>query len=152
MRAFYIFPTFEMYGREDDQSSTTIGLIADLVADCLRRGGDTFQRAVVWADPGMKPGGTFREDIALPHVFDLSNDEALREWVRKSVDPNQVGGGDIRSMATCRCATFGYDGQAILCLRHEDDAPVSPDPSLVIVEERPDLITDCDWFDGWVRN
>ena len=48
--------------------------------------------------------------------------------------------------------TFGYDGQALLCLRHEDPPPVSSDTSLAIVEERSDLLVDSDWFDGWIRS
>jgi hypothetical protein len=151
MRAYIVDPPFEM--RHDDQrTSAAINLIAEVVFNALRRGGDTFQHAVVWADPGEEPGGIFHEDIAEPHVFDLRDDEALRDWLRKSVDPNNVGGGNVRSIATCRCVTFGYDGQALLCLRHEDEPPASPDPDLAIVEERPDLLLDSDWFDGWMRS
>ena len=141
-----------MLGRDDERTSAAINLIADLVFDSLRRGGDTFQHAVVWADPGHEPGGTFHEDIAEPHVFELKSDEALRDWLRKSVDPNDVRRGDVRSIATCRCVTFGYDGQALLCLRHEDEPPVSPEAKLAVVEERPDLLMNTDYFDGWARS
>ena len=151
MKTYIIDPPFEMFGREDERTSAAINLIADIVFDSLRRGGDTFQHAIVWADAGEEPGGTFDEDSAEPHVFELKSDEALRDWLRRSVDPNDVGGGNVRSIATCRCVTFGYDGQALLCLRHEDEAPVSPDPNLAVVEERHDLLLDCDYFDGWVR-
>jgi hypothetical protein len=68
--------------------------------------------------------------------------------IRRSVDPSSSFSATIRSIATCRAATFGYDGQAFLCLRHEDEPPVSPDPSLVVVEERPDFLVECDYFDG----
>jgi hypothetical protein len=51
-------------------------------------------------------------------------------------------------MATCRAATFGYDGQAFICLRHEDDPPISPAPDLVEVAEEPSLLTETDYLDG----
>lgn len=152
MKAYIIDPPFKMFGSHDERTSASINLIADLVFDSLRRGGDTFQHAVVWADPGEEPGGVFHEDIAEPHVFELKSDEALRDWLRQSVDPNKVGGGDVRSISTCRCVTFGYDGQAFLCLRHDDEPPVSPDTELAVVEERADLLMNADYFDGWARS
>ena len=52
---------------------------------------------------------------------------------------------------TCHApATFGSDGQAFVCLRDEDTPPVSPDPALVIVEERPEILAGFDYFDGWL--
>lgn len=152
MRSYIIGPPFEMSGHNDERTTAAINLISDVVFDSLRCGGDSFQHAVVWADPGDEPGGTFHEDIAEPHVLELKSDEALRGWLRKSVDPNDVGGGDVRSIATCRCVTFGYDGQAFLCLRHEDEPPISPDLELAVVEERPELLVNTDYFDGWARN
>ena len=105
----------------------------------------------MWANAGEEPGGTWNENVAMPHVIKLDSADALRDWLRRSIDPNGTGGGDVRSIATCRMATFGYDGQALLILRHEDVPPISPDLSLAVVEERPDLIGDSDWFDGWIR-
>ncbi|RZJ37556.1 MAG: hypothetical protein EON86_17030 [Brevundimonas sp.] len=54
----------------------------------------------------------------------------------------------IRSMISCRSVMYGYDAQAFLCLRTEDEAPASPDPSLILVEERPDLLLQTDYLDG----
>lgn len=152
MRAYIIGPPFETYGVEDERTSAAIDQIADIVLRSLRRGGDTFHYSVVWANPGEEPGGIWNDDIAEPHVFNLGTEDVLRDWLRKTVDPNRPGGGDVRSIATCRCVTFGYDGQALLCLRHEDEPPVSPDPTLAVVEERPELLLDCDYFDGWMRS
>jgi len=152
MRAYIIDPPFKMYGRHDDRTSAAIKHIAEIVFTCLRRGGDTFQYAVVWADPGQEPSGIFHDDIAQPHVFRLETDDALRSWLIRSVDPNIDDGGDVRSIATCRSVTFGYDGQAFLCLRHADAPPLSSDPLLAVVEERPDLIGQSDYFDGWIRD
>jgi len=151
MRAYIIDPPFETYGVEDERTSAAVNLVADIVLRSLRRGGDTFHYSVMWANPGEEPLGHWHEDIAEPHIFKLDTEDVLRDWLRKCVDPNRPGWGIVRSIATCRCATFGYDGQALLILRHEDEAPVSPDASLAVVEERPDFLTESDWFDGWVR-
>ncbi len=152
MRAYIIDPPFHGFGVQDERTRAATDLIAQIVTQCLRRGGDTFHYSVVWANPGEEPDGIWNEDVAQPHVVKLDTEAALREWLRKSIDPNRPGGWSVRSVATCRCATFGYDGQALLCLRHEDEAPVSPDASLAIVEERPDLLTQTDFFDGWIRS
>ena len=152
MKAYMVAPPFETFGNDGERTSAAIDLITDIVFESLRRGGDTFQFAVAWANPGEAPGGIWNDDIAVPHVTCLDSDAALRHWLRTSVYPNTPGGGDVRSIATCRTATFGYDGQALLCLRHEDPPPVSSDTSLAIVEERSDLLVDSDWFDGWIRS
>lgn len=54
----------------------------------------------------------------------------------------------IRSMISCRAVMYGYDAQAFLCLRTEDEAPISPDPDTIVVEERPDLLLETDYLDG----
>jgi hypothetical protein len=152
MKAYIIDPPFETYSVQDERTSAAFDLIANIVFQCLRRGGDMFQYSVVWANPGEEMGTVYNEDIAEPHLFRLETDDALRDWLRKSVDPNVMGGGTVRSVATCRSVTFGYDGQALLCLRHEDEPPVSSDLSLAVVEERTELLTESDWLDGWVRS
>jgi hypothetical protein len=152
MRAYIIDPSFETFGQEDERTSAAINLVAEIVFRCLRSGGDTFQYALVWANPGEEPGGIWDSELAVPHVVRLDTDAVLREWLRRSVNPNTGGGGSVRSIATCRAVTFGYDGQALLCLRHEDAPPVSPDLTLAIVEERPDLLGGTDWFDGWLKD
>ena len=152
MKAYIINPPFDTFGKVGERTTAAITLIADIVLGCLRRGGDSFHYSVVWANPGEEPGGPWNENVAVPHVVQLNTAEALRGWLRRSVDPNTAGGGDVRSIATCRTVTFGYDGQALLLLRHEDAPPTSPDRSLAMVAERPDFLRDADWFDGWLRN
>jgi hypothetical protein len=151
MKAYMIAPTFEMHDVDDDRTRAAVQLIAKMVFDCLRSGGDTFQFAVDWADPGDAPGGIFSEDLAEPHVISLQSKDALLDRLLRAVDPNCAGGGQVRSIATCRSCTFGCDGQAFLCLRHEDQPPVSPNPSLAVVTERSDLLAGSDYFDGWMR-
>ncbi len=54
----------------------------------------------------------------------------------------------VRSMISCRSVFYGYDGQAFLCLRTEDAPQISPDPELIWVEERTELLTTSDYLDG----
>ena len=155
MRAYLIGPKFAIYsaGADDPRSQSSIELVTDMVFQSLRAGGDDFQFAFDWLDPGTSPGSGFHEDIAEPHLSWLKTDDELRNRIRASVDPwSGFGGNLIRSAATCRGVTFGYDGQALLCLRHEDSVPCSPNSSLVDVTERPDFLYEYDYFDGWIRD
>jgi hypothetical protein len=53
----------------------------------------------------------------------------------------------VRSVISCRSVTYGYDGQAFICLRTEDEPPI-PIPGLIRVEERPDILIETDYMDG----
>jgi hypothetical protein len=150
MKAYLIDPPFDMYGTNDERTSPAIDLIARMVFDCLRSGGDRFHYVADWANPGEAPGGPVTIEGAEPHIVSLHSDDALMDRLKRSIDPHAGTWGTIRSIATCRCVTFGYDGQAFLCLRHEDDLPVSPDPQLAVVEERSDLLAHSDYFDGFL--
>jgi hypothetical protein len=155
MKAYAIFPPFELYGEgvSDARTQASVSLIAKMTFDCLRSGGDVFQFVVDWRDPGADPDvGGFHEDLAEPNVIPLLSDDDLLARIRRSVDPNAVCAGTVRSIATCRAVTFGWDGQAFVCLRHEDKVPVSSDPTLAVVSEEPSLLTGTDYFDGWVRD
>lgn len=83
-------------------------------------------------------------------IYKLDTADGLLAHVTRCVDPFDPAVATVRSIATCRAAIFGYDGQAFVCLRHEDAPPISPDPLLLMVEQRPDILVDYDLFDGWV--
>lgn len=152
MKVFSIFPLIDMFGpNRDERADRCISLVTDIVCQALRRNGDDFHCAVDWKDPGSLDSRAFSTDIAEPQIVWLRSEEALRRRVTRSVDPNVGEQGTIRFIATCRAVTFGYDGQAFLCLRHEDEPPHSPDVPLIKVEERPDILLEFDYFDGWVR-
>jgi len=153
MKVYGIFPAYDRCDVDaDEKEEQCVRIVAGMVFDCLRSDGDDFHFVVDWRDPGAPADtGVFHEDIAEPQILELRQSDALREWLLKAVHPNVPAGGTVRSIATCRSATFGYDGQAFVCLRHEDEPPVSPDPSLVAVEERPDILLEYDLFDGWLR-
>lgn len=152
MKAFLIGPVFQL-STDDERSHACIELITTMVVKALRSGGDHFHYVVDWLNPGDQcDTGGFNEDIAEPNVRSLGDAAALTERIRRSVDPFDGTYATVRSISTCRAVTFGYDGQAFLCLRHEDEPPVSGDQSLVVIEERSDLLTESDYFDGWARS
>ena len=122
-----------MYGADDDRTAAAIRLITDIVFRSLRADGDTFHFALTSSGPVR-----------------LETDDELRDWLVKSVDPNVPAGGDVRSASNCRCASFGYDGQALLCIRHDDEPPVSSDIDLAVVEERSHYLAETDYLDGWI--
>ena len=149
MKAYGIFPLIEMGVDDDPRVNACHSIVTELVCNCLRAGGDTFHVAVDWRDPDSEAWSMCTEGIAQSHVVPLGSSDALLDLIRLSTDSfSNKGVGVIRSMATCRAATFGDDGQAFLCLRHEDDPPTSPNSDLVEVVERADLLTDTDYFDG----
>jgi hypothetical protein len=153
MKVFGVFPIVDIGGRDTptEQTRKGIDIVTQLCFEALRHNGDRFHYVVNWRDPGDNGNkGTLTEGLAEPHVVQLESAEALRNQLLQSVDPNGPAGATIRSVATCRAATFGWDGQAFLLLRHEDPAPVSPDLSLVVVEERADILLNYDYFDGWL--
>ncbi|NIJ63429.1 hypothetical protein FHR20_000360 [Sphingomonas leidyi] len=150
MKACAIIPAFDM-DATDPRTQAYIELASAMVVKTLRQGGDHFHFVVDWRDPDTAIGSVYSEGVAEPHVTQLADVDALTSRVAQSVNPNGCLGTTIRSIATCRAVTFGFDGQAFLCLRHEDDAPVSPDPSLVRVNEDYDYLTQTDYFDGWIR-
>lgn len=150
MRTYGIFPVFDLTDREDALVQACISLVTEIVIECLRSGGDNSHSAMDWRNPGSGPWQDWSSDIAEPYLVPLNDAAALRQVVYMSVDPFSPGCATvIRSAANCRAATFGYDGQAFLCLRHDDKPPFSPNPELVLIEERPDLL-ETDYFDGWM--
>ena len=144
MKAYIFSPTMEVFDRSGALTSdarSALDLIAEMVADSLREGGDCSHQAVIWDGPSVV------DQIA--SLVALSDRESLIAVTRKMLDPNNFVEGAIRSATNCRTAVFGQDGQAILCLRHEDTSPRSPDDTIASVEERSEWLAGTDLFDGW---
>lgn len=78
----------------------------------------------------------------------ISDPEMLREILVACADPYSGKWMLIRSLVTCRAVFFGYDGQAFVCLPAEADPILSPDDTLITVEECSHLLTETDWIDG----
>jgi hypothetical protein len=135
-----VVKAFDGSGTLSSSAEEALRVIADLVVQALRLGGDTSHQAVIWN--GLCDVQTS------PTMITALDDASLAALVRQCLDPNDLTGGDIRSTVNCRAVTFGQDGQAFLCLRHEDAAPHSPAPTLVTILEEPAWLTETDLFDG----
>lgn len=144
MKVYLISPAMDVFdgsGVLSPDARKALSLIANMVADSLREGGDCSHQAVIWEGPSVLDQSY--SVVALP------DRDGVLAAIAKLLDPNDLSGGSIRSIINCRSVTFGHDGQAFLCLRQEDSAPFERDTRLVIVEERSEWLVDTDWLDGW---
>ena len=143
MKAFIIRPIIDVYdgsGILSSDAAATLHAIAEMVADSLQQGGDRSHHAATWFGPTHVD--------TPPNLVALSDRQSLLALTFKLLDPNDLLEGDIRSLANCRTATFGQDGQAMLCLRHEDAMPTATEVSLITVTECSNRLAGTDSFDG----
>lgn len=151
MKAYKISPALDLNDGADPRVQRCISDIADLVTDCLLQGSDRFHYTIDWRDPGSDPDVAYwSENIGEPHIIPLTNQEKLRKRVHQSVDPFNLAGSDIRSIATCRMAAFGYEGEVYLCLREDDPTPAANELALVVVETMAGLLGPLRYLDGWL--
>lgn len=152
MRTYGLFPVGNI-GNDPLVDAEYLDLAANLICDSLRLEGDNFHYCVDWKDPkSVENTIFFNEKNAVPHVEQIQDEGKLYHRIRASLDPNgEVYGGVIRSIATCRAVAFGYDGQAFLCLRHEDTRPKTPNETLLLITEENNFAYEYDYFDGFSR-
>ncbi|WP_447759779.1 hypothetical protein [Sphingopyxis panaciterrae] len=151
MRAYEITPAFHLRDDADARTQASISLIASIIVSHLRMDGDKFHYSIDWRDPGSDPDIAFwSKGVGEPHIVALSTEERLYRRVRVSVDPFNLFGSDIRSIATCRTVAFGYEGEAFLCLRNDDLCPISSDCSLAKVQVRTEFLLNGSHMDGWL--
>ena len=96
------------------------------------------------SDSPLQPDMRFRYAQAVR----LADSEELRKVLLASGDSSNGEWMLVRSLVTCRSVSYGYDGQAFVCLPTDAAPIVSPDPALISVEECSHLLTDSDWMDG----
>jgi hypothetical protein len=148
MKTYIIEPEIDLIDPKDIQVVTCLKLISEVVFDHLRYGGDHFHYTVDWRNPeDTALNGYWNSEVAQPHIVSLTDANELMKVIRLSLNPWDRTWAIIRSVATCRMATFGYDGQAFLCLREADKAPMSPNPFLVNIES----VDPGGVFDGWLH-
>jgi hypothetical protein len=164
MKLYYIGPKIDVQTMApeviEERMRRAVEPIADLVFAQFRP--DTFH-ALVGLSCLNRPEQDEEAEAPPPYPPLISGQEAFGRWratrfgSEAAVRAALVNMGDsdvtpelfsIRSIISCRSVSYGYDGQAFLCLRTEDEPPVSPDTDLVLVEERQDLLTDTDYADG----
>ena len=78
----------------------------------------------------------------------IGDPDTLREVMIACGDPNSGNWMLIRSLVTCRSVFYGYDGQAFVCLPTDADSIVSPDETLISVEECSQMLVDTCYMDG----
>jgi hypothetical protein len=110
------------------------------------------------SDPALFGVRSKREVCESPIPTDLSFGEAdavhlpdmqvLRKVMADCADPYSGKFMEIRSLSTCRSVSFGYDGQAFVCLPTASETIISPNPALVIVKECSHYLSETDWIDG----
>ncbi|HEX8668736.1 MAG TPA: hypothetical protein VF727_10240 [Allosphingosinicella sp.] len=81
-------------------------------------------------------------------VARIADERMLRDILRACGDPDSGEWVLIRSLVTCRAVLYGSDGQAFVCLPHEAAPLVSPDATLIVVEECSHWLAETDWMDG----
>lgn len=143
MKAYIIRPKMDIFDGNAllaTEVARTLRLIAEMVADSLQEGGDKSHQAAVWGGP--------TEVGTRPTVVRVADRQTLVSLAFRLLDPNDPLGGDIRSAVNCRTVTFGQDGQAVLCLRHDDAAPMTAESALLNVAECSGWLAETDLFDG----
>ena len=85
-------------------------------------------------------------------VFHLGSENALRTTLLDCGDPNSGKWVLIRSLVTCRAVFYGYDAQAFVCLPTDCPPILSPNESLIRVEECSHLLIETDWMDGLIMD
>ena len=144
VKVYALLPNLEIFdgsGLLSSDASRVLDVIASIVADSLRQGGDHSHRAIVWDDGPIVVG-------IPPLVLDMPDRDSLIAVTKRCLNPHELFGGDIRSALNCRMVTFGYDGQAYLTLRHDDQPPRTHDATLVTIDGRSEWLAETDWFDG----
>lgn len=110
------------------------------------------------ADPAMfgmrhigeasQPPLSMAERYGYAEVVRLAEKATLRAALVACGDPSSGKWMLIRSLVTCRAVSYGYDGQAFVCLPHEADSIISPDPTMIEVNDRSQMLIETDWHDG----
>jgi hypothetical protein len=85
-------------------------------------------------------------------VVRISDRETLRRILVECGDPNSGKWMLVRSLVTCRSVFYGQDGQAFVCMPTDWPPILSPDESMIRVEECSHLLIETDWMDGLVRD
>lgn len=96
------------------------------------------------SNPSIPPDGHYG-DVEIARI---SDPQTLRKILRDNGDPNSGKWMSIRSLVSCRSVRYGYDGQAFVCLSTDDEPIVSPNPSIISVEDCSHLLIETNWMDG----
>jgi len=149
MKLFLIAPVIAANSDEaadDTRFRKCAGRIADLITSHISDDPALFGMRHIGeaSEAPVRPDARYA-DVETVRIADI---ETLRTILRESGDPSSGKWMLIRSLVTCRAVFYGYDGQAFVCLPSDASPIVSPDNTLITVEECSHLLAETDWMDG----
>lgn len=103
---------------------------------------------------GFEPanGLMFENSTWQERATQITSRDLLRETLMDCGDPDSGRWVLIRSLITCRAVSYGFDGQAFVCLQMDDEPMISPDDTKIVVEECSHLLVETDCLDGLTRH
>jgi hypothetical protein len=153
MRLYLVAPVI---AENDDREATDArfracsGRIAELIS------------SHVWGDPAlfaMRHIGEASVAPVQPNAFygdaetvEVSDRATLKKILAECGDPNSGKWMLIRSLVTCRSVFYGHDGQAFVCLPTGSPPILSPDETMIRVEDCSHLLIETDLMDGLVHD
>jgi hypothetical protein len=146
MKLFLVSPPFNAVERGQDATQPYLDVAVDVILRAIQPTGNESIVGVWHDNEASMHSEPFDAEYAGKRVRSLMNRDLLRLVLRRVADPWDSYFMWVRCQTTCRFVFFGYDAQAFLCLRHEDEAP--PASSLIQVEDRTAMLTETDFFDG----
>ena len=144
MKLYFLWPSFDAASR--DELQPYLDEVATLVAAAMQPTGQE-ELVGVWdnGEIGMV-SEPFEAEHAGKRVRHIKAREQLRSELRRIAAPYSGYFMLVRCLTTCRAVLFGHDGQAFLCLRHEDEAPRATHH--VRVDEQSRMLIETDYLDG----
>ena len=149
MKLYLIAP--RLAGKPDDAAKNArLRLCVERIADLILRhlSADPALFGIRHVNEGSDAPVKIEIRYGYAEAVRIADAETLREILLGCGDPNSGKWMLIRSLVTCRAVRYGYDGQAFVCLPYEDPPIVSPDDTLIAVEECSTLLAETDWMDG----
>ncbi len=146
MKLYMISPPPGVVEAGQDAIRTYLDAVVPVIADAMLPTGREGLVGVWAFNEGDLSDEPFDAEFAGKRIKAIIDREELCTVIRRTADPWDSCYMWVRCQTTCRSVTFGYDGQAFLCLRHED--PVPPRSSLIWVEERSEMLSETDYLDG----
>jgi hypothetical protein len=133
-------------GAENRRLGSYIEPIADYISNLIGKDPALFAvRSKNEVSEKPVPTDLIFGDIEAVKIVDL---EMLKKILVASGDPNSGQFMSIRSLVTCSSVTYGFDGQALICLPEEVRVEKPDGQKDFTVEDCTSDLAGTDWFDG----
>lgn len=130
----------------DARLKSCIEPIADLILPYLLA--DPAMFGMRHANEVSQPALAMAERYDYAEVVRLADKSMLRAALLACGDPSSGQWVLIRSLVTCRSVSYGYDGEAFVCLPEEDEPLLSPNNEMIDVSDRSQMLINTDLMDG----